>query len=92
MTVLAGRRLTVIEAVALFPSLDAMIVAVPAAIAVTRPSDETVATVARLVDHVTTRPLSMLPASSFRCAVSNVVCPTTSSAVAGVRVMVATGT
>lgn len=92
MIALAGRMSTVIVAVPLLPSLVAVIVAVPAEIAVTTPSDDTVATFPRSVDQLTTRPLRMLPASSFNCAVNLVVCPTTSVAVAGLIVTLTTGT
>ena len=45
-------------AVPLRPSLDAVMVAVPGATAITRPDEETDATCDGFDDHVTTRPLS----------------------------------
>jgi hypothetical protein len=63
--------LTVIVAVPVFPSLVAVIVAVPAETPVTTPVfGSTDATPALLVDHVTVRPLSVLPALSFKVAVN----------------------
>src|SRR5450759_1051971 len=67
---------TVMVAVPLFPSLVAVIVALPWAIAVTRPLDDTDAFVASELLHVTVRPDSTaLPASSV-VAVSCCVAPT----------------
>src|SRR5262245_7474339 len=57
VTVATGTAVTVIAEVADFPSLVAVIVADPAATALTRPLAETVATPGALLDHVTTRPL-----------------------------------
>src|SRR5512138_3200269 len=51
-----GFGLTVIAAVPDFPSLVAEMVALPAAIAVTRPVEDTLATLGALVDHTTVRP------------------------------------
>src|SRR6266576_2798309 len=83
---------TLIVAVPLFPSLVAVIVADPAETAVTRPLAETVATAGALLDHVTTRPVSVLPAASLVAALSCAVVPTRSVLVAGATVTVATGT
>ena len=54
-----------IEEVPVFPSLVAVITAVPAAAAVTIPVDETLAIVASLEDHVTTRPVKTMPLMSL---------------------------
>jgi len=83
---------TVTAAVALFPSLVAVIVAEPAALAVTSPLPLTVATAALLVAQVMVRPVRTVPAASFVVALSCVVAPTRSPAVAGLRVTEATGT
>src|SRR5438309_2164435 len=83
---------TVIAAVPLCPSLVAVIVAEPAARAVTSPLPLTVATVVLLLDHVITRPDSRLPLASCGVAVSCTVCPTGGLAVAGATVTDATGT
>ncbi len=73
MTEATGTGDTATVAVPLLPSLVAVIVAEPAAFAVTRPAVLTVATVALLVAHVIVRPVSTLPAESFvvtvNCAV-----------------------
>jgi hypothetical protein len=62
---------TVMDAVPLFPSLVAVIVALPPAdVALTSPADDTVATAALLVVHVTVRPLSTSPAESLVTAVN----------------------
>jgi hypothetical protein len=82
---------TVIEDVPLLPSLVAVIIAGPAAIAVTNPVDETLARVGSLDDHVTTRPVRVLLLMSVRVAVSWCVKPTVSVAEEGLTVTVATG-
>ena len=92
VTEATGTMMDVTVLVPLFPSLVAVIVADPAATAVTRPPAETVATAGALLDHVMTRPLSTLPAESFVVALSCAVPPTTTLAVAGATVTVATGT
>lgn len=81
-----------IVAVALFPSLVAVIDAEPTATPVTNPVAETDATVAALLDHVTVRPVRMLPAESFVVAVSWTFVPTRSVATVGAIVTEATGT
>src|SRR5437660_4930369 len=83
---------TVIAAVPLCPSLVAVIVAEPAARAVTSPLPLTVATVVLLEDHVITRPDSGLPLASCGVAVSCTVWPTGGLAVAGATVADDTGT
>jgi hypothetical protein len=61
---------TTIVAVPLRPSLDAVMIAVPADTAATIPVDVTVATSDRFVDQVTVRPSSGRPAASRGCASS----------------------
>src|SRR6185503_12595033 len=92
VTLATGTMMTVTALVPLLPSLVAVIVAAPAATAVTRPLAETVATPVGLLDQVTMRPLSTLPAESLVVALSCAVPPTTRPAVAGTTVTVATGT
>src|SRR5437763_2425180 len=79
------------SAVPLFPSLVAVIVAVPAAGPVTSPLALTVATPAALVAHAIVRPVSMFPLASFRLAVSCTVAPTGTLADAGLTTTDATG-
>src|SRR5215469_12888374 len=78
-------------ALPLWPSLVAVIVAVPAATAVTSPVAETVATDDAFVLHVTVRPVSVLPFASVNVVVSVVVPPTVSVALPGLTATVATG-
>src|SRR5438046_3033168 len=92
-----GAIVTVTVAVALFPSLMAVMVAEPAATPVTTPTVTwplavTVAIAALLVDHVTTRPLNGLPLASRGVAVSCTACPTAALSVVGLRLTDATGT
>ena len=61
---------TLTEAVPLFPSLVAVMVAEPAAIPLTTPLDETVAMPVLELDHVTARPVSTLLLASRVVAVS----------------------
>jgi hypothetical protein len=61
--------------VPLFPSLVAVIVALPTATAVTNPLPLTVATAEALVAQVTTRPVSAFPAESRGVATSCTVWP-----------------
>src|SRR6266480_6355997 len=89
VTVVAG--VTVIEDVPLCPSLVAVIVAGPAAKAVTRPLVLTVATEVLELVQVTVRPVRMLPLASRSVAVSWSVCPAGTLAVAGLTVTEATG-
>src|SRR5438876_539725 len=79
------------SAVPLFPSLVAVIVAVPAADPVTSPLALTVATPAALVPHAIVRPVSTFPLASFRLAVSCTVAPTGTLADAGLTTTDATG-
>lgn len=87
-----GGAFTVIVAVPFCPSLLAVIVAVPAATAVTTPLLDTVATDWLLDDQSTTRPVRTLPCESFVVAESVVVVPTSIVAVVGETSTVATGT
>ena len=64
VTVATGTAETVMRDVADFPSLVAVMVAAPGAMARTIPADETLATAGALVVHETVRPGSTLPAES----------------------------
>src|SRR5512146_338508 len=81
---------TLTEADPDLPSDVAVIVAVPAPVAVTRPLVSTVATAVSLVDHVTMRSVSTLPFASLVVAVNCCVPPTMSDAADGETVTVAT--
>ena len=87
-----GTFATVTVAEALFPSLVAVIVAVPAATAVATPFDETAATDGFELDHVIARPVSTVPAASCAVAVSCTVLPTRMFAALGATTTEATGT
>jgi len=87
-----GTFVTVIAAVPFWPSLLAVIVAVPGAPPVTSPLPLTGATAALLVAHVTVRPVSDPPFASFGVAVSCTACPTVTLAAAGLTATDATGT
>ena len=87
-----GTLVTVTVDVPLLPSLVAVIVAVPAALAVARPPPLTLATPVLLLAHVTTRPDRVLPFASWSVAVNCAVCPTCTPADAGVTATEATGT
>src|SRR6266567_1197512 len=80
---------TVMDAVPLCPSLVAVIVAGPAAKAVTRPLLLTVATEVLELVQVTVRPVRMLPLASRSVALSWSVCPAGTLAVAGLTVTAA---
>src|SRR5437867_644751 len=71
-----GTFATVTLAVPLCPSLVAVIVAAPTATPLTSPETDTVAIAAFALAHVTTRPVSALPAASFGVALSCCVEPT----------------
>ncbi len=86
-----GVAVTVTAAVPLCPSLVAVIVAVPTTSPVTSPVPVTLATLSALLAHVTVRPVKVLPLASLRIAVNCWVAPTTTLAVAGLTVTVATG-
>jgi hypothetical protein len=70
LTEATGAMLTVIEEAPFFPSLVAVMVALPAATAVTNPFASTVAAAVLFEPHVTTRPVSVLPFASLVTAVS----------------------
>jgi hypothetical protein len=78
--------------VPLWPSLVAVIVAVPAALPVTSPLELTVATLVFELAHVTTRPVNGLPLASFGVAVSCVLPPGARLADEGLTTTLATGT
>src|SRR5690242_2652483 len=82
---------TVMLAVPLWPSLVAVIVAEPAAEAVTRPLPLTVATEPLLDAQVIVRPVNTLPPESVSVACSCTVAPATSVADEGARLTAATG-
>jgi hypothetical protein len=86
-----GAAVTVIVAVPVFPSLVAVIVAVPGATPVTTPLGDTVAIDPLLVVQTMERPVSVLPFASFVIAERVVVVWTTTVAVDGETVTVATG-
>jgi hypothetical protein len=83
---------TVIAVVPVFVSLVAVIVALPAATAVTKPLALTEAMAGLELDHVTTRPVSTLPLASRVVAESCTVAPTTRLDDVGATVTDATGT
>jgi hypothetical protein len=91
LTDATGTWVTSTAAVPFTPSTVAVMVALPAATAVTTPSVLTVATAGALLAHVTWRPVSALPAASRALAVSCCVPPTTSVVVTGDTVTAATG-
>src|SRR5213080_2901393 len=92
VTEATGTGVTVIVEGPLFPSLVAVIVAVPAALPVTSPLAVTVATAVLLLPQLTVRPDNGLPLASFCVAVSCTVWPTCTDAVLGLTVTDATGT
>src|SRR5947199_70939 len=92
VTEATGTGVTVIVEGPLFPSLVAVIVAVPAALPVTSPLAVTVATAVLLLPQLTVRPDNGLPLASFEVAVSCTVWPTCTDAVPGLTVTDATGT
>src|SRR6059058_824591 len=87
-----GTGVTVIAEVPLFPSLVAVIVAVPGVTPDTSPLLLTVATAVLELDHVTVRPESGVPPASLGVPVSCTVCPACTDAEGGVTSTVATGT
>jgi hypothetical protein len=88
-----GASVTVIDDVPTFPSLVAVIVVLPAPIAVTRPFASTVAAAVLVEPQTIVRPVSTLPFASVVCAVNCCVAliPRTRIAAAGFTVTVATG-
>src|SRR2546422_11292207 len=87
-----GTGVTVMADAPLFPSLVAVIVAVPAVFPVTSPRALTIATVALLLAQLTVRPDRRLPFASFGVAVSGTVWPTCTDAVAGLTLHQPVGT
>src|SRR5947209_7698380 len=81
-----------IVALPLFVPALALIVAEPGATAVTTPDDDTVATPALLVVHVTGRSVTTVPFASRTVAASTVVCATNRFADVGVTLTLPTGT
>jgi hypothetical protein len=92
LTLATGTFVTVTTAVPLFPSLVAVIVAVPADTPVTTPLPFTVATELALDDQVTGRPGSALPFASVTCACSVVCAPTVIEVAAGLTTTELAGT
>ena len=92
VTEATGRFVTVTAAVALFPSLVAVIVAEPTARPLTTPLGDTVAIALLLVAHVTVRPGSTFPLASLATALSCCVEPTDTLTDAGLTPTEATGT
>jgi hypothetical protein len=93
LTLATGTCDTVIKEVPVWPSLVAVMVAVPIVpeAAVTRPLVETVATAGLLDDQLTVRPESTLPCASSNTAVSSSLPPCNTVALVGLTVTVATG-
>ena len=91
VTVATGASVTVTVAVPDFPSLVAVMVALPGATPLTTPVADTVAMDPLLVVQAIARPVSVVPFASFVVAVSAVVARTKTVAVAGATVTVATG-
>src|SRR6266699_2486394 len=87
-----GGVVTVMVDAPFLPSLVAVIVADPTATPATSPLPFTPAIDDGLLAHVIVRPVSVLPFTSLGVAVSWVVCPTNTEAVAGLTVTDATGT
>jgi hypothetical protein len=85
-----GTGTTVIEEVPVFPSLVAVIVALPSATAVTRPFPETLAIDGASDDHVTVRPTRTLLLASLVSAASWRLVATTTFADGGLTITVAT--
>jgi hypothetical protein len=85
-----GIGVTEMDALPVLPSLVAVTVLVPTAIAVTRPLAETLATDGVLDVQVTERPLSVAPVASLAFAVSCTTCPICMDVVAGVTTTAAT--
>src|SRR5207244_8879355 len=91
-TVATGTFVTLIDEVPLFPSLVAVIVAVPGVTPDTSPLLLTVATAVLELDHVTVRPERGAPFPSFGVPVSCTVWPARPEAEGGVTSTAATGT
>src|SRR6266699_2098978 len=92
LTDATGTGFTTIAALALFPSLVAVILAEPTPAAVTSPLPFTVATPGASLDQVIVRPESGFPLASSSVAVSCCVAPAYIDAVGGLTLTEATGT
>jgi hypothetical protein len=90
-TLATGTARTVTVAEACFPSIDAMMTALPGETPVTTPVLDTVANVGELLDQNTARPTSDCPPTFRAIAVSCVVPPTRMLAVDGLISTAATG-
>ena len=90
MTSATGTGTTVIDEVPVFPSLVAVIVALPNATAVTKPLVDTLAIDDASDDHVTVRPLRTLLLASLVSAASWRVVPMTPFADEGLTITAAT--
>ena len=91
LTDATAAALTLTLAVPVFPPLVAVIVADPAATAVTSPLVLTVTALLLLLDQVTDRPASTFPLASLSVALSCAVPPTVRLVDAGDTATVATG-
>jgi len=91
-TAATGTFATVTAAVALFPSLVALRVALPAETPVQRPLPDTVATLPLELVQTTERLVNAFPAESLGVAVNWMLRPATTLAVVGLNVTDATGT
>jgi len=87
-----GTGMTVSDALPLFPSLVAMMLALPAVAAVIRPLVDTVATAALSDDQTMARPISGMPLASRVVAVACVACPAATEPDANITDTEATGT
>jgi hypothetical protein len=90
VTSATGTGMTVIEDVPAFPSLTALIVALPSAAAVTNPLAETLATEGALDDQVTARPVKTVLVASLVSAASWRLVPMTTLAEGGLTITPAT--
>jgi hypothetical protein len=91
VTEVTGRFVTLTVAVALVPSLVAVIVTDPTATPLTRPLGDTVAMALLVVVQVTVRPGSTVPPASFAMALSCCVEPTDKLTDVGLTTTDATG-
>jgi hypothetical protein len=92
VTELTGAIVMTADIEPLFPSLVAVIVAVPAPTPVIRPAEDTDAIALLLDPHVTTRPVTTVPFRSFRVIDGVAVCATKSGRLGGESVTLPTGT
>jgi hypothetical protein len=90
VTIATGTGTTVIEEVPVFPSLVAVIVALPSATAVTKSLVETLAIAGASDDHVTVRPFKTLLSASRVSAASWRLAPMTTFADGGLTITAAT--